>query len=301
MPIPVILDTDIGSDIDDTWALALLLRSPEVDLKLCVSDTGDTLYRAKLLARLLETAGRSDVTVGIGPAMQDESWGARGQAAWVDDYDLARYPGKVAEDGIGAMIDAILNSPVPVTLVCIGPVPNIAAALQREPRIAHNARFVGMHGSLRTGYGTSTEVIPEYNVKLHPAACKAAFVAPWEVTITPLDTCGLIRLEGADYQRVLNSRDILTQAVIENYRIWNRARNDESGHALDPDSITSTLFDTVAAYLAFAEDLLVMETLGVRVDEEGYTRLDPEAKPIHCATAWKDLRAFENLLAERLG
>jgi inosine-uridine nucleoside N-ribohydrolase len=212
-----------------------------------------------------------------------------------------QYPGKVAEDGIGAKIDTILSSPVPVTLLCIGPVPNIAAALEREPRIAHNARFVGMHGSLRTGYGTSTEVIPEYNVKLHPAACKAAFEAPWEVTITPLDTCGLIRLEGADYQRVLNSRDILTQAVIENYRIWNRARNDESGHALDPDSITSTLFDTVAAYLAFAKDLLVMETLGVRVDKEGYTRLDPSAKLIRCATAWKDLRAFEKLLADRLG
>ena len=154
MPIPVILDTDIGSDIDDTWALALLLRSPEVDLKLCVSDTGDTLYRAKLLAKLLETAGRGDVTVGIGPAMQDGSWAAKGQAAWVEDYDLSRYPGKIAEDGIGTMIDTILSSPVPVTLLCIGPVPNIAAALQREPRIAHNARFVGMHGSLRTGYGT---------------------------------------------------------------------------------------------------------------------------------------------------
>ena len=301
MPIPVILDTDIGSDIDDTWALALLLRSPEVDLKMCVSDTGDTLYRAKLLAKLLETAGRGDVTVGIGPSMQDESEGARGQAAWVEDYDLARYPGKVAEDGIGAMIDAILGSPVPVTLLCIGPVPNIAAALQREPRIARNARFVGMHGSLRTGYGTGTEVVAEYNVKLHPAACKAAFEAPWDVTITPLDTCGLVRLEGAAYQRVLKSKDPLTQAVIENYRIWQRSLDTEWGRALDTSSISSTLFDTVAAYLTIAEDMLVMETLGVRVDDEGFTRLDPGAKPIRCATAWKDLPAFEMLLAERLG
>jgi len=301
MPIPVILDTDIGSDIDDTWALALLLRSPEVDLKLCVSDTGDTLYRAKLLAKLLETAGRSDVTVGIGPSIRDESWGARGQAAWVADYDLARYPGKVAEDGIGAMIDTILSSPVPVTLVCIGPVPNIAAALEREPRIANNARFVGMHGSLRMGFGPGTEIIPENNVKLHPAACRAAFAAPWEVTITPLDTCGLVQLKGDAYLAMLKSGDSLTQAVIENYRIWHRSPDSYWARALEPDKHSSTLFDTVAAYLAFAEDLLVIETLGVRVDGEGYTRLDPTAKPIRCATAWKDLRAFENLLAERLG
>ena len=121
------------------------------------------------------------------------------------------------------------------------------------------------------------------------------------MTITPLDTCGLVRLEGAAYRRVLNSSDPLTQAVIENYRIWQRSLENEWGRALDTSSISSTLFDTVAAYLAFAEDLLVMETLGVRVDGEGFTRLDPSAKPIRCATAWKDMRAFENLLVERLG
>ena len=48
--IPIILDTDIGGDIDDTWALALLLKSPEFDVKLIVSDTGDTVYRARIIA-----------------------------------------------------------------------------------------------------------------------------------------------------------------------------------------------------------------------------------------------------------
>src|SRR3974377_591872 len=47
---PVLLDTDIGDDIDDTWALALLLKSPELDLKLVVTDFGNTVYRAKIAA-----------------------------------------------------------------------------------------------------------------------------------------------------------------------------------------------------------------------------------------------------------
>jgi inosine-uridine nucleoside N-ribohydrolase len=51
--IPVVLDTDIGYDIDDTWALGFLLKSPEVDLKLVVSDTHDTTYSAQLLAKFL--------------------------------------------------------------------------------------------------------------------------------------------------------------------------------------------------------------------------------------------------------
>ena len=54
--IPVVLDTDIGDDIDDTWALGLLLKSPELDLKLVVGDYGKSEYRAKLLAKFLERA-----------------------------------------------------------------------------------------------------------------------------------------------------------------------------------------------------------------------------------------------------
>ena len=50
--IPVILDTDIGGDIDDTWALAMLLKSPELDVRLVVSDTGDTTYRSRIIARI---------------------------------------------------------------------------------------------------------------------------------------------------------------------------------------------------------------------------------------------------------
>jgi hypothetical protein len=52
-PKPVILDTDIGDDIDDTWALGLLLQSPEFDVRLVVGDQGKNLYRAKLIAKFL--------------------------------------------------------------------------------------------------------------------------------------------------------------------------------------------------------------------------------------------------------
>ncbi len=50
---------------------------------------------------------------------------------------------------MGALIDTIMASPEPVTLLAIDPLPNIGEALRREPRIAERARFVGMHGSLR--------------------------------------------------------------------------------------------------------------------------------------------------------
>lgn len=288
--IPVILDTDIGTDIDDTWALAMMLRSPELDVRLIVSDSDDTTFRAKIIARLLEVAGRTDVPVGVGLRLSDQQGQ---QAPWVADYDLESYPGRVHEDGVGALVKTIMTSPEPVTLVCIGPVPNISAALAREPRIAQRARFVGMHGDVRGGYKGRPYVSAEYNVRRYPQECRQAFNAPWDVTITPLDTCGLVVLDGERYRAVRDAQDPLTRAVIENYRIWTTDK-------AVAEVRSSELFDTVAVYLAFSEELLAMERLGIRVTDDGYTVVDPAAKPVNCALEWRDLGAFQDLLVQRL-
>jgi len=295
-PLAVILDTDIGDDIDDTWALGLLLKSPELDLKLVVGDRGAAQYRAKLLAKLLERAGRTDVPVGIGLDIEPHENGR--QAAWVADYDLKKYPGKVHADGVQALIDTIMNSNKPVTLICIGPVPNIAEALKREPRIAKKARFVGMHGSVRVGYEGAKQPAPEWNVKCNPKACQAVFTAPWDMTITPLDTCGLVKLTGEKYRRVRDSQDPVAADIIANYRIW--AAVDSKVPADMADNRSSTLFDTVAVYLAIRRDLCVMEKLGIRVTDDGFTVIDPQAKQVNVATNWKDLGTFEDWIAQRL-
>ncbi|MBI5685303.1 MAG: nucleoside hydrolase [Verrucomicrobia bacterium] len=295
--IPVILDADIGDDIDDTWALGLLLKSPELDLKLVVGDYGRADYRARLFAKFLERAGRTDIPVGVGLDIDPKGDGR--QAAWLKDYNLKSYPGKVHSDGVQALIDTIMKSNRPMTLLCIGPVPNIAEALRREPRIAERARFVGMHGSVRVGYGGSPKIAAEWNVKADPKACQKVFTAPWEMTITPLDTCGLIHLTGEKYRKVRDSKAPVAAAIIENYRLWAeaRAKKDRPNEA---ESRSSTLFDTVAVYLAFAQQFCVMETIGLRVTDDGFTRIEPGAKRVRFAASWKDMGAFEDLLVERL-
>jgi inosine-uridine nucleoside N-ribohydrolase len=291
----VILDTDIGDDIDDTWALGLLLKSPELDLKLVVGDYGKCQYRAKLLAKFLEAAGRSDVAVGVG--LDIDPRGDGGQVAWAKDYDLAKYPGTVHHDGVQALIDTILKSPVPVTLISIGPLPNVAEALRREPRIAQHARFVGMQGSLRVGYDGKTTPEAEWNVRADAKACQAVFTAAWPITITPLDTCGRVQLKGDRYQKLREAKTPVALAVMENYGLWSRHQNPNNDVA---DRQSSTLFDTVAVYLAFGQDLCRMENLGVRVTDDGFTRLDEGAKKVTAATAWKNLDGFYDLLVARL-
>lgn len=295
--IPVIVDTDIGDDIDDTWALLMLLRMPQFDVKLAVGDFGNAIYRARLLAKLLEVTGRTDVPVGVGVDRTDDPGN---QSDWLLDYNFRAYPGTMHRDGVQAIIDTIHESTEPVTLLCLGPVPNIAEALKRDPSIASNARIVGMYGSVYVGYDGETTPAAEWNVRVDPQSLQKLFAAPWDITITPLDTCGLVRLEGDNYRRIHDSRDPWLRALIENYKVW-LPRAPYMDPATDPTKISSTLFDTVAVYLAAEQDLFDMQDLPLRVTDDGYTVIDEDnGRNVHCATGWKDLPAFEEKLTDIL-
>ncbi|MEO0575528.1 MAG: nucleoside hydrolase [Pseudomonadota bacterium] len=294
---PVILDTDIGDDIDDTWALMMLLRTPGLDLKLVVGDYGNAVYRARLLAKLLTLTGRTDIPIGVGVGRADEPGQ---QSGWVGDYQLGDYSGDIIEDGVQAIIQTIKRSPVPVTLICIGPVPNIAEALRRDPSIAGNARFIGMHGSVYKGYDNALQPDAEWNVKTDPASLQAVFAAPWECTITPLDTCGVVVLDGEHYKKIHNSNDPWLQALMENFRLWLPGAPYVDPN-LDTTQTSTTLFDSVAVYLAADDALLEMQTLPLVVTDDGFTVVDAQAgRPVQCAIGWKDLEAFKALLTQTL-
>ena len=306
--IPVIFDTDICDDIDDTWALALLLQSPEFDVKLVTTAVRNTPSKAAVVAKFLQAVGRTDIPIGIG-VQQGE--GGHRQQAWIKDYELSSYPGKIHKDGVKALIDTVMNSRRRIKIIAVGPLPNIGAALEREPRIAEKAEFVGMHGSVRLGYGGSKKISAEYNVRADAKACQKVFTVPWKVTITPLDTCGLVHLKGDKYQKVLKKNSPVTTALIENYRAWQKEGLRRSNKKLNEaelnkqtdqrvNSRSSTLFDTVAIYLAMSTDLVKMENLPIIVTEDGFTKIEKGAKKIRCATAWKDMGAFEDFLVDRL-
>jgi inosine-uridine nucleoside N-ribohydrolase len=291
-PTPVILDTDIGGDIDDTWALGMLLKSPELDLKLVTTCTADTTYRAKVTAKILERAGRTDVAVGIGP---ETSMRSDPQAEWVAGYNLKAYPGTVHPDGCKALIDTVMHSAEMVTILAIGPFTTIAEALKREPRIAQKSKIVAMAGNIRKPFGDATVAIPEYNVKIDVPASQAVFAAPWEIVITPLDTCGFVKLTGANYKAVADSKDPVAITILENYRTWCRALKRDWC-----DTASSVLFDTVAVYLGFSEKHLIMEDLKLTVEADGLTAVNPKGRPVRCASEWSNLEAFNTFLVDRL-
>ncbi len=292
--IPVILDTDIGDDIDDTWALAMLLRHPHFDLKLVTTTHGSAEYRAKLVCKLLAVAGRTDVAVGLGAGGRK---GGDKQLGWVSDYKLTDYAGKVHEDGVQALIDLVMKSDQPVTIIGVGPLETLAEALKREPALAAKAVLVGMQGSVRVGYGGKATPDAEWNVKCDIKASKAVFAANWkEMRITPLDTCGLIQLKGPNFAKLAASQDKLAQAVLENYRIWSKKPSVSDLKA------SSTLFDTVAVYLADPgkDPLFEVEELPISVDDKGFTVIDPAGRKMKVATKWKSLDAYHELLSKAI-
>jgi len=295
-PIPVIFDTDIGDDIDDTWALVMLLKSPQFDLKLVTTTAGKAEYRAKLVAKTLETAGRKDVAVGLGTGGRG---GSGGQEDWVKDYKLANYPGKVQEDGVAALLETVnalsVKGALP-TIIAVGPLHTLGEALKRDPSLARKASFAGMHGSVRRGYDNSPTPCVEYNMTYVPGA-QTVFAAPWHsAAFTPLDTCGLVNLSGPRFQRLKDSDDILVKTLLENYRIWAKKKTvaEMTG--------SSVLFDTVAVYLADPGPklLLELENLNITVNDKGMTMIDPAGLKMSVATRWTSVDGYRDHLVERL-
>jgi inosine-uridine nucleoside N-ribohydrolase len=293
---PVILDTDIGTDIDDTWALAMLLNSPELKLEAVVTSHGDTSYRALLAAKTLAVAGREDVPVAEGTGDGELAPNRRGQAAWLDGYEPDAYGGVYRTDGAQLMVDTIMASPETVTVLCIGPASTTAQALRVAPQIATRARFVGMHGAVRRGYRDSPTPVPEYNVFQDVAAFRTVLAAPWPITLTPLDTCGIVTLQDDEYAAVRDADTPLARALLANYRAWAAALNRPEL----AEQRSTTLFDTVAVYLVFADDLFEMATIRLAVRDDGLTYEAADGRSVNAALGWHDLSAFRQDLVRRL-
>lgn len=290
---PVIVDTDIGDDTDDYWALACALKDPELDVKLVTTTYGKQQYRGTLIAKFLTAAGRTDIPIGIG-AGPDGKGDLQG---WLGDFTLAGYQGKVYQDGAQAIIDTINSSPTPITVIAIGPLNTIGAALQKDPGIAAKANLVAMAGSFHIGYGHKLGQIVEYNVWRDIPDAKAVFSAPWKsIAITPLDTGGFVSLVGDRYNILLSNHDPLLQTLLSCTAVAHGAT--------DPAKLnfSGSGCDLVAVLLAeqnparFAN----LEELKIVVDDSGKTNIDPSGRDMKVTTTWKDLNGYFDYLDKTL-
>ena len=147
-PVPLILDTDIGDDVDDVFALLLAVRDPAYDLLAVTVVYGQVEARARLARHVLDLAGRPDIPVAIGSsaslagpvnpgdrgnsmASADEVMPGVGSSEW-DDLGARLDPRPASE----LIIELVRNATVPPVLAAIGPLTNIAQVLRQAPDIA---------------------------------------------------------------------------------------------------------------------------------------------------------------------
>lgn len=287
-PQPVIIDTDIGDDIDDAFALALALRSPELRILGVTTTFGNTEMRARLVDRYLKAVGREDIPVAAGPASKTDN------VLTQQAYAL-QSPANLHADGADFLLSQAKRHPGEITLIAIGPLFTVQAAIERDPAAFRRLkRVVLMGGSIERGYdGKSGERRPpdaEWNINRNPAGARALLAAGVPVFMMPLDSTQ-IHLEETERERIFSHGSPLTDQLTLLYHEWLGNSQFRSP--------TPTLFDPVAVTYTFRPDLCPAKPMRIEVDDKGFTR-PVQGEPNAQVCMQSDEQGFLKLLLDRV-
>jgi len=253
---PVIIDSDIGDDIDDAFALALALRSPEFRVLGVSVDFGNTPMRARLADRFLKATGCSNIPVAMG---EETTQPIRMTQM---NYALAEKE-SVHPDATDFILKAIRENPGQVTLIAIGPLVNVGSLIDKDPETFRKLkRVVMMGGSIerRSGdlsYLPATGPMPEYNIRRDIPDAQKLFASGVPIYMMPLDSTQ-IKLDEVKREILFKMGTSFTDQLTLLYHQWGQ--------------ITPTLYDAMAVAYAIKPELCPVEPMHIVVDQKGYTR-----------------------------
>jgi inosine-uridine nucleoside N-ribohydrolase len=289
-PQPVIIDTDIGDDIDDAFALAVALQDPRLEVIGVTTAWGDTRTRTLLVRRLLATLGRHDVIVAQGPATQDAA--PFTQRKWA----LGATDTSPAPDAIEFIREQAHKRPGQITLIALAPLSNIEALHRRDPGALQQLKqVVMMGGSIYAGYNQGgavpvTEPSAEYNVAADPAGLVVLLQSRVPVKLFPLDSTQ-IKFDEVRRERLFAYGSPASDALALLYHQW-RLLNSWG-------QITPTLFDVVPVAWLVQRSSCPLATMRITVDARGYTRPD-EGEPNVAVCLSVDESAVQRLIIDTL-
>ncbi|PWJ55420.1 purine nucleosidase [Quadrisphaera granulorum] len=213
----VVLDTDLGTDVDDALTLALLLGSPEVELVGITTVYGDTDLRARATSRLLELAGvpgpgvPGGIPVRAGaptPLSGAEVWWAGHEGSLLGDLRTATTtppaPGtSAADDAADWLAATAAAAPGEVDLLAIGPLTGVATALRRHPELAGHLRSLVLMGGRWDGARTTDGLLEdEHNLRSDAVAAAEVLTCGAPTVVVGLEITRQVRLEAADVERI---------------------------------------------------------------------------------------------------
>lgn len=289
MPLDVILDTDIATDVDDSLALALVLASPELRLRGITCAYGDTDLRARYAAKLLALAGRGDVPVMAGTrqpllSRRPVYWEGHEGSALLAPGERVDYS---REDAVDALIRIANAQPGAVHLLAIAPLTNVALALIRQPHLPL-AGITLMGGVLR-GPGRLDLPIAEHNISCDPEAAHVVFSSGLPVRMVPLDLTTQVRVTPEGVAQIRAGGTPFQQAIAAQIEAYPRYQRQGYANLHDPLAVASLIDPsflrcqrarvavelagehTTSATLAQADDAGTVE-VGVAVDSPRFER-----------------------------
>lgn len=308
-PTAVVVDTDMSSD--DTMALPFLLREPSLDvLAVTVIGTGLVHCGAGLQAvtNILATLGIDDVPVSCGrsePLAGTHAFPAEWRAAADDGFGLTleRRPVTMSGEGAPELIRSVAGSAAgPITIIALGPLTNVAEALQgnatlapRIERIVAMGGAVDVEGNVALGADFAEVGVAEWNMYADPAAADIVFRSGVPITLVPLDATNAVPVTPAFFE-ALGTDHAAAPADIA-YELLARRGVQDGDY----------FWDQLASVIAVDESVATFETIPLRVittegPDSGRTARVDDGVAVRVATA-ADQAAFEThfLAGLRLG
>jgi inosine-uridine nucleoside N-ribohydrolase len=266
----VIIDTDIGGDIDDAFAVALALRSPELEVLGFSAASGDTTARAKIIDRMLGESGHGNIPVAIGSPttavgafLPPTLIGAQSRYGESLRYARASHPAAV-----DFILEQIQRFPQQITLVTIGPLSNVGALIDKDivsfrklKRVVMMGGWIGQVEDDVGLLGRRTDPHPEYNIAMDIRSAQKLFRSGVPVYVVPLDSTIHLNLEEVNRRAVFSETTPLTDALGLLYLLWG--------------ATTPVLHDALAVAVVVDPELCPVKPARIVVDDGGITRVDP--------------------------
>jgi len=306
----IILDTDVGLDVDDAYAISLAARSPDLSLEGVTTVYGDTQLRARVAVKLLKLAGGGNVPVLAGkgePITKDRQalmLGFEGEGILTPEDRKVRVSG----GAVDFITSKALASERNLTIVAIGALTNVAKAIEREPGITDCVEELFVMGGVINPPEIEGKKVPfeyEYNFNCDPEATRIVFESGVPITLVPVDVTMKPEnhLTENELERLREADTPLTRTLLEMTRVWLKHYGELAPIlGLTPGMVRPWMHDPLTVTVTLRKEIFKIGKLNLRIDTaDGNAKVVPDKNGVEvrvCTDA--DFQRFKNLLIERL-
>lgn len=260
----MILDTDIGTDVDDMLALIILAKAKEANLVGVTTVYGDTRLRAKIAKHVCNLLGRPDI-----PVIAGEEATLTNRTVWWPGHEgkgihhLDKVEIEEETDAVTFLQVVAHQYPRELELVAIGPLTNLAKAISSDRAFASSVRHLYIMG------GAFWLEKAEHNIKSDPEAAKIVFESGVPITVCGLDVTTCVWLRDEELRMIVKDNPL--GCILEDQvRRWWAFKGQTQNHPHDP----------IAVLTALNPELFEFEHCDVRI---GVSDQDlGESRPTHC-------------------